>query len=225
LERRQREEILRILLVINPTGDLEGAEAEGEAVGKMLAATTGVDVDRLSGPEGTVGELTARFSSGRYDAVHYAGHAEFDPVNPGNSGIRAVDGVLSGSALARLGTVPTLVFFNACESARVRGRAPAARSRARSDKDLTREAKDRMEKAVSFAEAFLINGVAQLIGTYWPVGDASAAAFAKSFYQDLVVGQSVGRALLSARTAVNKIKSRDWADYIHYGDPAFRLKE
>ena len=48
LDRRKAEKTLRVLLVVNPTGDLDGAEDEGEAVLKMLTETAGVIVDRWS---------------------------------------------------------------------------------------------------------------------------------------------------------------------------------
>jgi CHAT domain-containing protein len=63
------------------------------------------------------------------------------------------------------------------------------------------------------------------VGTYWPVGDESAAAFARAFYSGLLDGQSIGAALIGGRAAVQKTESIDWADYIHYGDPRFTLKK
>jgi len=62
------------------------------------------------------------------------------------------------------------------------------------------------------------------MGTYWPVGDESAAAFSKAFYRALLAGETMGEALLGGRQSVNEMGSVDWPDYIHYGDPAFRLK-
>ena len=102
------------------------------------------------------------------------------------------------------------MFFNACESGRVRAAAKPFK---------------RLHESISFAEAFLRGGIANFIGTYWPVGDDSAEAFAKTFYRDIVGGQAVGDALIAGRDAVRKIGSFDWADYIHYGDPDFRIKE
>ena len=155
--------------------------------------------------------ILERFSSGKYDAIHYAGHAGFTPDSPQDSGIVAAGNVMvTGENIGKLSTLPTLVFFNACQSARVRGRQE--------------DAPTRMAKTISFAEAFLVNGIPQLIGTYWPVGDDAAEAFAGSFYAELANGSSVGRALLAGRKAVEKAKSSDWADYIHYGDPNFSLK-
>jgi CHAT domain-containing protein len=67
-------------------------------------------------------------------------------------------------------------------------------------------------------------GVASYVGTYWPVGDAEAASFAATFYGELVQGRSVGSAVNAGREAVRKLKSVDWADYVHYGAYDFVIK-
>jgi CHAT domain-containing protein len=79
---------------------------------------------------------------------------------------------------------------------------------------------------VSFAEAFLAGGIANYVGTYWPVGDAPAKTFAENFYSGLLSGNHIGDALLHARRAVSKLANgaADWSDYVFYGDPTFILK-
>lgn len=53
--------------------------------------------------------------------MHYAGHAFFDEDNPERSGILCHHHVvLSGADLADLAHLPLLVFFNTCESGRLR---------------------------------------------------------------------------------------------------------
>ena len=111
--------------------------------------------------------------------------------------------------------MPPLVVFNACESARLRrGAAPRARTRRRDQG---------MNANLSLAETLLRAGLAQYIGTHWPVDDAAAAAFAPVFYRELLRG-TIGAALVKARRAVHARRSPDWADYVHYGDAAFRIK-
>ena len=75
-----------------------------------------------------------------------------------------------------------------------------------------------------FAEAFLRGGVANFIGTWWPVSDSAAAAFAAALYRDLAKGESIGDALGAARGAVRALPSADWANYLHYGSYDFTLK-
>jgi hypothetical protein len=211
LERRRFDATLDILLVINPTEDLEGAECEGEIIRKMVQHVPNVKVTEVRGRAATRERLLREFRSGNYDVIHYAGHASFDASSPGRSGLLCADHrTLSGDDLMTLADLPVLVFFNACESGRVR-KAP--------------KAVDRLRESVSFAEAFLRGGIANFIGTYWPVGDASAEAFAKEFYGEIVKGRAIGDALLAGRRIVEKTGSYDWATYIHYGDPDFRIKE
>jgi|GEM_PF-4042860 len=62
---------------------------------------------------------------------------------------------------------------------------------------------------------------------YWPVDDAAAETFATELYQVLLQpGRTVGEALRTARATVQGLgHSIDWANYLHYGNQAFALKE
>ncbi len=219
LEERRHDDVLRLLLVVNPTEDLDGAEEEGERVRALFAGSGSVRIDELGGERATREALLARFRSGDYDAVHYAGHAFFDPAHPQHAGLLcAGERVLSGADLARLGRLPSLVFFNACEAGRVRGR--------RATKTTTRalDVQGRLRRTTGLAESFLRGGVANYVGTYWPVGDAPAKAFAETFYTRLLTGAPIVAALQAGREVVRDQGSVDWADYIHYGSPEFQLK-
>jgi len=81
-----------------------------------------------------------------------------------------------------------------------------------------------MDRNVSFAEAFLRGGVGSFLGTYWPVGDAAASIFAAEFYGKLLASASIGESLRSARTMLRDKNQPDYTNYIHYGDPEFRVK-
>jgi hypothetical protein len=209
-EQRRRERGLNVLLVVNPTGDLPGAIEEGERVTQMLARLPGTGITTIRGGAATRARLRAEFRSGDYDAIHFAGHAFFDTAAPASSGILCAGGrVLSGADLAALDSVPALVFFNACESGRLRSVVNPLRQ---------------LDRSVGFAEAFLRGGVANFIGTWWPVSDAGATAFATLLYRELAHGTSIGAALNAARSAVRALPSADWANYLHYGSFDFALK-
>jgi CHAT domain-containing protein len=209
-EQRRRERDLNVLLVVNPTGDLPGAVQEGERVAQMLARLPGTGITVIRGGEATRARLLAEFRSGDYDAIHFAGHAFFDTAAPASSGILCAGGrVLSGADLAAMDSVPALVFFNACESGRLRSAVNPLRQ---------------LDRSVGFAEAFLRGGVANFIGTWWPVSDAGATAFATPLYRGLAKGASIGTALNAARSAVRALPSADWANYLHYGSFDFALK-
>jgi hypothetical protein len=213
LEQRRLDDLLEVLLVINPTLDLAGAEREGRDVARALAQLPAVRVTTRHGRAATRDVLLDDLQSGRYDVVHYAGHAYFNAINRQRSGVLCHgQEVLAGEDLVGLGNLPALVFFNACESGRVRkpvGAPPVQRD---------------VMHSVGFAEAFLRSGVANFVGTYWPVEDDPAVTFAREFYRELIDGQPLGAAILDARRAVRDLNSKDWADYLFYGDPRFTLK-
>ncbi len=209
-EQRRRAREFNVLLVVNPTGDLPGAVEEGERVAAMLTQVEGAGITAIRGSDATRARLLAEFRSGDYDAIHFAGHAWFDAAAPASSGILCAGGrVLSGADLAAMDSVPALVFFNACESGRLRATVNPLRQ---------------LDRSVGFAEAFLRGGVANFIGTWWPVSDSAASAFATALYRDLANGVSIGDALGAARAAVRALPSADWANYLHYGSYDFTLK-
>src|SRR5262245_3749955 len=209
---------LDVLLVANPTEDLPGAEQEGARLRKLFGAQSRLRIQVIEGAGATKKRLLEAFRSGEWDVVHYAGHAYFDAVHPARSGILCHgDEVLAGSDLASLSNLPSLVFFNACEAARIRGRRPAGKRE-------PRNIAQRIERNVSFAEAFLRGGIANYIGTYWPVGDEGAERFSSTFYAGLLGGRPVGEALSEAREALIEAELVDWTDYVHFGSYDFVVK-
>jgi len=201
---------LRTLLVADPTGDLPGAAAEARALHRLFGAN-GMTIELLQGPAATRTRILDRLAVGQYDVLHFAGHAFFDADDPGRGGLLcAGEDVLRGADLASLTHLPALVFCNACEAARVR-RPRSSRARAASD------------RSASVAEAFLAGGVANFIGTHWPVSDAAALEFSSRLYAQWLAGAFLGDAVLAARRAVLHSGSVDWADYVHYGNREFVL--
>ncbi len=218
LEHRKYGPRLDVLLVVNPTGDLPGAADEGRRIQELFGDyTSAVNLKVLEESQARKKVLLELFSSGEYDVVHYAGHAYFDPQNPSRSGILCSGReVLSGADLAGIGNLPALMFFNACEAARVRKPQNAA------DTELAMP--KRIQRNVGLAEAFMRGGVANYMGTYWPVGDAPAKRFAEVFYSGLLQGNAIGQSLLGARKELQANRWVDWADYVLYGSPEFVLK-
>jgi pimeloyl-ACP methyl ester carboxylesterase len=214
----------RVLMVVNPTLDLPGAAGEGAALRETLLRA-GTRVDLLEGTAATRARVLREMGSGDYDVLHFAGHGFFDAGDPGASGLVCASGtVLRGSDLDGIASLPALVFFNACEAARVRKPAQSVRSVRAGRAD--RSARARLfglRRSSSLAEAILDGGVANFVGTHWPVGDEAALAFSTRFYQGLLDGARLGETILAARRAVLESGSIDWADYVHYGNPAFRL--
>lgn len=200
---------VRVLLVVNPTSDLDGADSEGTSLLAALSAHGAkAKVDVLLRDQATKRAIIERLGSGVYDVLHYAGHASYEPTNPEDSGLLASDGMITSRDIATLASTPAMVFLNACESGRVRQRGARSRGAV-------------MHDSISFAEAILDGGVASFIGTYWPVSDSAAATFANQFYGKVLGGEGVGRAVHEARKALFEAGEPDWADYLFFGDNDF----
>jgi hypothetical protein len=206
----RRDARIDMLLISNPTGDLAGAEQEAALLEQALASHSRFKVDHsLRGNAATRSAVLEKLASGRYDIVHFAGHAFFDPANRDLCGLQCAHGeVLTGRDVAGIAKLPFLLVLNACQSLRTRrsGRGPAkAEAAAR-------------KAAHTIAETMLCSGIANLIGTYWPVGDESARRFAVRFYRELLAEKLLGEAVMAARGEI-KQGSSDWANYALFGNP------
>ncbi|MBI1356952.1 MAG: CHAT domain-containing protein [Acidobacteria bacterium] len=224
---------IRTLIIGDPADNLPGAATEAAEVAKYfteLAANNpwkdrGVEI---SVPEALIGSRDATRANvleklllNRYDILHYAGHAVFDPKEWWKSGwIFAGGKRLSTGELRRLDKLPPLVFSNACESGATPQRMDAV-SR---------------QLAPSFAESFFEKGVVDFVASGWPVYDDAALDFARAFYQAILpatAGQepeTTHEAVRRARTVLyGKAKDlprsygKTWGAYQHYGAHNFRL--
>src|SRR5262249_27594035 len=72
---------LRMLVVENPTGDLAGAQNEGDQLAALYEANRGM-VKTLKGAEATRANVLSELASGLHDILHYAGHADFVESSP-----------------------------------------------------------------------------------------------------------------------------------------------
>jgi hypothetical protein len=216
MEQRRAAPKLSLLLVIDPSSNLPDALEEGTRIEQLAAGMADVDVTTLRQGEATRLAILNALGSGRYDCVHYAGHAFFDESAPGRSGlICANDEILAGSDLRGIANLPYLIFFNACEGARIRGVRTSAPEKSATEVIL---------KTSSVAESLMRGGIANYLSTYWPVNDKAARIFAETFYTRVLKGQSLGSSLLDARQALDQKKLRDWANYVLTGTHDFVLK-
>jgi hypothetical protein len=205
------EATLRMLVVEDPTGDLAGAQSEGDQLTRLFQANRG-HVVTLKGSDASRTNILSELGSGNYDLLHYAGHADFVESSPQQSGLILNDGKLTGADLLEVGKAPHMIFLNACESGRMRG--PTS-SDARATHFIGQ---------VGLAEGFLLSGIANFIGTYWPVNDLAALRFAHSFYTNLLTGNSLSASMREARQVARTISPRDWANYLHFGDPLYMVR-
>lgn len=203
---------LRMLILANPRGDLEASFLEGTQIRDSLVSN-GVDVEvELLHSEVTLEEVKRSIHD--YDILHFAGHADYDVEDPETSSWMFSDGELRPSELsswAEGGSLPALVFSNACQSGYT--------EEWRVSEHLGRE-------IFGMANAFLLTGVQHYIGTFWEIPDAPSAQFALSFYKGLVKGEPIGKALHQARQSIIERFGKEtviWASYMLYGDPTVSL--
>lgn len=204
-ETRRRDDRLNILVVADPTGDLPSARAEADRFVKLAKQLDNLFVEVIRGATATRRRVLDAIGSGRYDVLHFAGHGRFEAEGGRPAGLQCSNGVIAARDLSRMTHLPSVVFLNACETGLVAG----------------------TPRFASVAETFLNSGVANCIGTMWPVGDTSAKVFATRFYRTLLDGHSIGAAMVVARQAVKAWGGRrafDWANYVHYGNPDFQVK-
>ena len=149
-------------------------------------------------------ELQDALASGEYDAWHFTGHGAHRTLDP-NKAVMLLEKKnqtftpdnLAGK-VRNLGRVRPIVFLNACQSGR-------------SGMSLT--------GIGGWAREFLNAGAGAFIGTYWSVSDPSACKFAIAVYSRLLAGESVGKAIRGARTAIRDSGNPTWLAYTVFADP------
>jgi CHAT domain-containing protein len=199
---------LRMLVICADTrGDLERLDQECTGLLGALEAHR----DRLSVRLLRAQDLeSVRRALKDYDFVHFAGHADYDPADPGGAGWYLPDGKLTADDIAQLGTarpMPFLVFSNACQTGLAGPWGPGREGR-----------------VLGLSGAFLVSGSRFYVGTQWELVDGIGARVASHFYDALVRGANVGAALRAARLRVVEEEgeaSLGWATYVLYGDPTW----
>jgi len=203
---------LKMLILANPTNDLKSAYLEGVYIKDQFdRKRKEMNIDFKSTHIDT---LYVKKNLRDYDIVHFAGHCEYDIDNPKNTGWVLSDGRFTSSDILTLGEslpLPTLVFSNACHSAKVKTDLMDA---------------DCQEKNYSLASAFIFSGVRHYVGAIWKIEDSISLKFAREFYTQLIRGNSVGECVrLSRLKSIEEygLTAISWASYILYGNPNFIL--
>ena len=200
----------RILFIANPTGDLEGAEEEVDYIIKHLDPD--IEVEVLKGSQATNTSVLSALRSGKFDIIHYSGHAEFNIAQPDESAlICANKRKIYAQEIKRILGGKPFVFLNACGSGREK-MCEEGESYTGSDTE-------------GLASSFIIGGSLAFIGSSWPLPDISAGILASEFYKNVLTGDPVGSALHKARMHLKTVRPDDinWMAFILYGDPTIRL--
>lgn len=192
------------LAVVAPTDShLTAAGAEKDYLETLKGANR--EVRSITADYGT---LLSAFASGQYDGFHFIGHGVFGNTDPNLSAISLESGKrfrpsdIAGVA-RNLGRKRPLIFFNACQTGR-------------SDFSLT--------DIGGWSGQFLRAGAGAFVGSYWSVFDSGAALFARTFYDRLLQGVSIGHATRDARHAVKATGDPSFLAYTVYAVPGATLK-
>lgn len=209
--RRERDH-LRVLIIADPTEDLEWARIEGEGLYESLNAEVSadrLDVHLMVGKRIT--KLSLLNALKDRDVIHYAGHVYYSEDHRESGWLLYGDKILRAREIEKAGITPDLVFSNSCLSYPAGSNSP-------SDKPV-----DMSSRFNDLAGAFLKAGIANYIGTNWEIRDNRRTYdFALHFYRSIFEGKSVGESLFDARLhARRSFPSFDltWANYLLHGYP------
>jgi hypothetical protein len=161
-------------------------------------------------PRATPQTFHSTIATGRFDVVHFIGHAEFGDDDTGHLLFEDSRGAAQSVGSRSLREIfcqrgVRLVFLNACETGR-----------------------DSYKNANAGAAPSLVaGGIPAVVANQFKVLDRSATDFATFFYWSLAQGMSIGRAAREARIALNYSISGetiDWAVPVLYArNPHARL--
>ena len=205
---------LKLLILADPEGNLKGAYEEGTQLRDDLDQKR--DLINVSLQSGNITEDVLKRKVRNFDVIHFAGHAEYDPENPEKSGWKLSNGSLKSvdiTKMAGTAAMPTLVFSNACQSARTGEWALS---------------ENFQNEIFGLANAFLLAGVNHYIGTFWEILDEPSKRFAVEFYKNAFSDMTVGESVRQARSALIREYGEEtivWASYLLYGDPTLNYIE
>jgi class 3 adenylate cyclase/CHAT domain-containing protein/TolA-binding protein len=202
---------LKVLVLADPGGDLRSAFEEGKRIRDYMEQQR--DLVNISFRSQDIPADFVRQKIRYFDLVHFAGHADYAPENPGQSGWRLSDGNLQANEIKKMtdtGIMPALIFSNACQSART---------------DEWSLQSHFQNEIFGLANAFILAGVKHYIGTFWEVLDEPSKRFAIQFYRHLFENKTVGEAVRMTRHDLMDEYGEEaivWASYLLYGDPTYK---
>ncbi len=193
LEPRVLNKPLDMWILADPRGDLPEAGAEGEMLCEYMDQMNLEEPLVYADLTTSVGPDDVREKIKQYDLVHFAGHATYHPERPGQSGWCLTHGNFTAHDIYKTAVgkaMPALVFSNACQSA--------------STGKWERSEENTQDEPFGLANAFMLAGTKHYLGTSWEIKDKPGSDFARSFYENLLLGNTVGEAVRLARDNLKK---------------------
>lgn len=151
-------------------------------------------------------DLTERWSTGGFHALHFIGHGGIIPgtdqaaiyLEGDNQDPQPVTGPILASAL-QAGRLPGLIVLNACKTAHV-------------------ASGPRTELSAGLASALLSRGVPGVVAMQLPITDAAAITFSAALYRSIAHGEPLDLAMGAGRGAILREHpdSMEWAKPVVY---------
>ncbi len=206
-----KNQILKMLIIADPTEDLEWAQKEGETLFRSLKEKippSKLHIEFIAGKQITKLKLLSLIRDKHI--IHYSGHLFFSEDPQENGWLLSDDKILKAREIRNSAFTNILVFSNSCNSSK----AP-------------NKVKKSQDNINDFASSFLLSGIKNFIGTKWEVADNERTLdFTTRFYLCLFNEKSIGESLHSAREFARKNYSEldlTWANYSLYGNPTDRI--
>lgn len=204
---------LKALLIVDTKDNLPQTRSETRSITSMMGGNNfKVAYDVLEGKKATYSSVRNYIRNQNLDIIHVAAHAEFDEINPRDSGIVVNDGLLRTKDIYNdvVSGPASLVFMNTCESA----------------KTINSSHLENYEELSGLANAFLDAGALSYIGTICRISDRAASQIAINFYKKLLTSSSVGQSMQTARKEFFDDHREDedlsWLAFRLYGNPNWK---
>ncbi|MES0489297.1 MAG: CHAT domain-containing protein [Leptospirales bacterium] len=202
---------LNMLIIADPTEDLEWARKEGENLYDYLSTNfpeKKLQIELISGRKIT--KLSLLNAIVGKDLIHYSGHLHYTNDLQENGWILYNNKIIHAREIQQSGAAPELIFSNSCISGR--------------DLEMSDNPDSWYE---NFASSFLKTGRTNYIGSIWELPDnEQTLRFTLQFYDILFNGEPVGLALQNARQYARKsftVNDITWASYLLMGNPMTRI--
>ena len=192
-----------LLLLGNPTGDLEGALQEVKALEQTLKGK--IKAKMLAKTEVSRENFKESIKNKQFGIIHYAGHADFMESDPSLSVLLLANGPLTARELGLIKINNPLFFLSACETGQAKGTGGG--------------------EVFGIIRGLTLAGAQSIVSTNWQVSDETQIDLAVKFYENLKKGMTAAAALREARRHnwIKYNKVLDWASTTIYGNPLFKL--
>jgi hypothetical protein len=202
---------IRMLIIADPTEDLEWAQREGEELFRILREKVPqnlLELQFVAGKQITKLKLLSLIKG--KNIIHFAGHLYFSEEPLENGWLLADGKVLKAREISNSAISTNLVFSNSCQSSKS-----------------THSGELSSSIMSNFAGAFLMSGINCFVGTNWEVEDnENTLDFTVRFYLSLFNHKTVGESLFYAREHARRnyeIWDLTWANYTLHGVPNYTI--